>query len=723
MDVSLSLESGTALLLIPLTLGFVIFVYGRTHPIAEGKLRVALVVVRSIAMAILILLIAEPVMGLLSKKVVRPVVAILMDVSGSMATLEGRRSRIGRIKQVVGGDRFQEAFSGAQIAAFGFAEEAFPVQLADLEAITTRGRSTDIAGAIRGSVRQLPDPKALKSILLISDGGHNQGEDPARVANDLGTPVYVLHVGEDDLPADIQITKAEAPEIGYFGQSMTVEATVLSSGFGGSTARVLLYDGENVIGRKTVALSDRAVQAEVSFDVLSDAIGPRFLRVAIPTVESESSSDNNGALVFTRILAEKVHVALVAGAPGPDLSFLRRSLESDSTIATKTFVQKKPGEYYHGVEDLQKELAGAEVIVLLNPDGDMMGGLLGSRVRDRVESGVGLLFAAGRKTYREWSSSNTLTQLLPVGGPASSFVMRPVKLRITAEGEMHPVVRPYRGSQAGPQRAALSDDRPDSWKRLPPLPGYFPLAQLAPGATVLAKGEKNEAPLIVAGRFGRGKVITLVSSDYWRLDLLSSGAGSTSSTIRRFWRNAVKWLAVSSPHARLQVSAEREIYKGGEEIAIVGRVFDELMRPIEGAEVRAVIAERAVSVPFRDVGDGRYRATLRGLSSGNYRFKVEAHLEDELIGTDEGRFAVEEYSVEAVSVLPNRSLLSDIASISGGRAKPLDEWPELVEAMQLKKRIVKDSSVISMREQEWLIAIVTILLAAEWFVRKSHGMI
>ena len=125
---------------------------------------------------------------------------------------------------------------------------------------------------------------------------------------------------------------------------------------------------------------------------------------------------------------------------------------------------------------------------------------------------------------------------------------------------------------------------------------------------------------------------------------------------------------------------------------------------------------------LQDQGGGRYQGSWAGLTPGSHHYVASAY-GNGFIGEDEGRFIVEQHSIESVDVRANTVLLGEIAGASGGRYLALGEWRKMLELLALQKHLVEKSTVVSLWNQRWLVAIVVLLLGSEWFVRKRCGMI
>ena len=435
-------------------------------------------------------------------------------------------------------------------------------------------------------------------------------------------------------------------------------------------------------------------------------------------IEGELTARNNEALVFTRILQGRVRVHVMAGGPGADLAFLQRALTADSTISVSQWVQagSPPGE--QALDGAQE----SDVVVLVDPGTDRLDGIVGETLAGHISNGGGLLFVAGPRSLKSWNPSTRLADVLPVdlsestGGPQSGSL----SLALGSQARQHPVLRSV-------VNGALSvgvADNGDPWAQLPPLPCRISGVRATAGATVLVESVGPRQPVIVAGRYGRGRVIAVVGTGFWRLDLLASGSGVAPKAIREFWRNSVKWLAIEETGGQVRASSERHIYRGGEDVGIVAEVTDELMRPTESAVVRAVLGSSSgTQIALRAQEPGRYRGQWSDLPPGRYTFTVLAEAQGASIGTDSGQFAVEASTLESIDVKPNHQLLREVARASGGDYRPLAEWGDMSDRLSKPPSLVSESRQVSLWGQWWICPLVLGFLATEWLVRKRNGML
>ncbi len=702
------------LFFLPALAVFAHWAYRHTYPQPESARRIILVALRTASFGLLVLILAEPIVGWWSKQVIRPVLLILLDTSPSMKTTEQEKTRLKQVVEVLGAENWQAHLGQAEIRSWGFADSIYPINLDTVAAARFGGRATNIAAALETAVESVGQRERVEGLILFSDGAHNLGRDPGQLAGELGVPVYALGVGGQVMPADVQLAEVRTVETGYVGQRQQINAELRSWGFEGRHAEIILYEGERELQRRSLVLADQGQVQNISFNITPQQAGPRIFRLVVTPMEGEFTRADNEVLVFTRILEERTRTLILAGGPSADLAFLYRSLAADSNIVVETLIQRDVDALY-GSSWSPKVLQDRDVVFLVHPGAWLLNGPPAEDLVRQVRAGTGLVFIGGAKTTKNWRAKSPLAELLPFELAASSpFVAGEIMLKISSEGRRHPIVR-------------LQADEGDPWVRLPPLPGYFRTVGARPGATVLVTGEvegeeTDRIPILSTGTYGQGKVIAALATAFWRLELTSSGFDGQPKTIKRFWRNATKWLAFDAPNGRIRASTARHVYRAGEEVVFSAQVFDELLRPQRGAFVEIALAEGG-SLELQEQGAGHYRGLLDGLAPGAYQYKASAEVDGLEVGVDTGRFVIEEYSIEFSDLRADLLLLNQLARASGGSADLLIAWEEVLKGLSPRKKLVEKAQTQALWGPIWPGLLAVMLLAMEWFLRKRSGMV
>ena len=705
-DISVDLIGGTTwIVMAPVAILVVWRLYAITKPTTGSTVRRTLATIRSVTLALLLLSMAEPVVSMWHQVLVNPKLSILLDRSHSMSVAEAGSSRIGRVSGILGGERFQQELrkTDATYTAVSDTAEEIPLEVA--MHLSVGGNSTDLARGIRTGGQQLGGRRQSGSMLLISDGRHNLGEDPVDVAQELGIPIFALGVGSAAASPDIRLLDAAASKSAYLGNPLTLSVNLVNHGFAGTPVEFVVMAADDTLARKRLALSRSGQTQSVSVDINPKTAGPQYYRVFVEPHVGEGNRSNNEILVFANILGARIKVLLVAGGPSPELSFLSRGLVADSSIVVTTMVYKSHNAVY---EDRWDELSEADVVILSNAGPGTVSAQQLKEIAAKSHRGSGLLILGGKKAFQGWMADDYLRQVLPVHVAEAAYVVKEVPVRGAVERQGHPLLTPLDG---------------DDWTKLAPLSGSVVTAKREQRGTSLVYAPVDDnPPLIVAGTYGSGKVVVALSHSFWRLDLVTSGVGGQAEGIRQFWQNAVRWLASRDASGRLQAAPDRQVYRAGEPLTFTAQVFDEFFRAQSGAEVTVSFGD----ISFQLEGaDGEYWGTWdrQGLQPGSYSFNASARFAGKVVGKDRGEFVIERHSVEDGDMRADTLLLQQIAQVSGGRYRSIDDWDALMRSLNLQTQILEDIETHRLWGSIWPMVTAISLLAVEWTARKRIGMI
>ena len=711
--------SRLVLLAVPPLLAFAYWVYSRTLPAPPRGRAWLLRVLRGIVLLACLLLIADPFLEIARKQAVPAVLATLLDSSRSMAVAAGGDSRISRALGLLRGDGFSRLRSTMRVEALAFSGDAEPVSLDTVAA--TRGDATDISRALAAAVEGRTGPDEVSAILLLSDGAHNSGADPVAVAEELGVPVYAVGIGaESEQPRDIQVLSAEAPAAAYVGQPFPVRVEVRGWGAAEPVTLRLSEDGRELAAVEA-SIPPGGQPGSFELEHVPEAAGPRLYEVSLPALPGEFTRANNRLLLPVTVQRDRVRVEILAGAPGPELTFPLRALRADSTLAVNAAVLRNDSEFYEvgTFAAIAERIAAADVLFLVDPAWLLLERLAGAITR-HLEGGSGLLIMVGPGSLEGWDGGSQAARWLPLSvPPGAGLAAGPGAVAVTAAGRNHPVLLVGSGA-LGAIRSGPRDLSASTWPRLPPMAGIVPGLKPKPGSEVLL--DSGGVPVVAWGMHAGGRVIAACGRGFWRLDFAAAGAGETPETIREFWRNAVKWLAEAGTGGRVRAAPERPVYRSGEEVVVYVTVFDELMRPLPGAEVTAAVRGQSRQA-LQPQGDGRHRGAWTGLGVGRHTVTAAVRWHGEPVGRDSVEFVVDAYSLESSDVRPDHRLLRRVAAASGGEFLTAEDWNAAVERLETPPRLISETTRFEPWGRSWVLAVMVAALAAEWVLRKRGGML
>jgi hypothetical protein len=286
--------------------------------------------------------------------------------------------------------------------------------------------------------------------------------------------------------------------------------------------------------------------------------------------------------------------------------------------------------------------------------------------------------------------------------------------------------------------ARLRDNEADERARLDGMPKFEIINRvrgLKPGASVNAsvRDEKGaELPALAVQRFGRGRTAALMLGDVWKWGMHDP---ASHADMDKAWRQMVRWL-VSDVPSRVQCTVEPLPADANGAVQVQVRVRDEKFQPVDDAivtiEVEPVVfagttgaagtpikleAEPALSEP------GLYQSTYVPRQTGGY--KATAHVKNNAgadLGRAEAGWSTDLAAEEFRSLIPNVTLLEDIARKTGGQIVAADELAAFASKLPQLHAPVMETWSYPAWHTPLMFAFALACLLAEWGIRRWKGM-
>lgn len=702
---------------------FAIWSYRQTIPEISLRRKIIQISLRTIAMSLLIFALFEPVLTMVRAIVEKPQIAILLDNSISAGLADARVNRQKDFEQAltatdfksIGEDRyFITQFDGEarEIVPFAFDSMKFD------------GKATDISLAIKHAAR-LADERNVQAALLITDGAYNTGSNPLHAVSELGKPVYIVGIGDSTEPRDIAVQSILANDVAYIDNPVPVSVNIKTSGYSDGEVKVNLYDNNEFVSEQTFRIASVGEEANLVFQYNPKKEGVRKITATVSSLEGEITAKNNQLSEFIKVMKNKRFVAVFAGAPSADVSFLINSLSSQKGIEIKKYIQKKDSEFFEN-PPTQSELKDAEVIIFVGFPITTSSQSSLDLVKNELERGKPIFFIASQQV--DYNKLKVIQDYLPFVTISS----RPAEFLALADLKADALSSPL-------LRVTGTEKDLDSWKELPPLYRTETFMKVKPESDVVAGVKVNNVPLkeplIVTRSFQNSKSVALLGYGIYRWKLLGYAAdvakerNETPDLLDIFLNNAYRWLSVVSDNKYVRIKTSKKNYNSSETIEIFGQVYDKAYNPIDNATVSVKVSgggqER--DLILTSLGNGRYQGQIAGLMEGDYYFGGDAINESGKLGSDNGRFTVGEVALEYLNFRMNAQLLRALAEQTGGKfytsQNAANFMIDLKNKATFKDKSVSSRSDISLWNLSWLLGTAIVAFAIEWFMRKRAGLV
>jgi hypothetical protein len=463
---------------------------------------------RALALALMVLALANPSLTREDRDPIPSVAAVIVDKSPSQnfgdrnaQTEAARATLVERLKRVPGLEvRVTEAGE------------------ADGETDGTR-----LFSALSATLADVP-PDRVAGAILITDGRVH--DVPANAAAlDFAAPLHALITGHKD-EIDRRVVLTQTPRFGIVGQSQAIGFRVEDQGGKASSAPVTVRRDGEVLEKRVVN-----VGADIKINVPIPHAGPNIVEIEAAPLENELTQVNNRAVISIDGVRDKLRVLLVSGEPHAGERTWRNLLKSDASVDLVHFTILRPPEKQDGTpinelsliafptrELFQQKISEFQLIIF---DRYARQGVLPmiyfDNIAKYVHDGGAVLIAAGPDYASPTSIWRTPLDVILPAEPSGDVTEQPFRATLTEAGKRHPVTRALEGS----------DVNPPHWSQ------WFRLVNIKRTEGTSVMQGPDGKPLLVLAHEGEGRVALLLSDHIWLWARGYQGGGPHLDLLRR----------------------------------------------------------------------------------------------------------------------------------------------------------------------------------------------
>ena len=464
--------------------------------------------VRAIAMALMVLALANPSFTREDRDPIPSVAAVIVDRSPSQQF----------------GDRAKQTQAAREVLVARLNRiRGLEVRVADASKADGENEGTRLFSALSSTLADVP-PDRIAGAIMITDGRVH--DVPANIsALGFAAPLHALITGHAN-EIDRRVVLTQTPRFGIVGQSQTIGFRIEDHGAKIGAAEVIVRRDGEVLEKRVVT-----VHTDIKVKVPIPHAGQNIVEVEASPLVGELTQVNNRAVVSIDGVRDKLRVLLVSGEPHAGERTWRNLLKSDASVDLVHFTILRPPEKQDGTpinelsliafptrELFQQKISEFQLIIF---DRYARQGVLPmiyfDNIAKYVRDGGAVLIAAGPDYASPTSIWRTPLDVILPAEPSGEITERGFRARLTEAGRRHPVTRGLQGS----------DTNPPHWSH------WFRLvdAKRTNGNTVM-EGPDGK-PLLVLAHEGKGRVAMLLSDHIWLWARGFEGGGPHLDLLRR----------------------------------------------------------------------------------------------------------------------------------------------------------------------------------------------
>jgi hypothetical protein len=689
----------------------------------KNKTTALLEIFRFLLLCLFCLTLLDPKRTEIIKSKIKPQLAVLIDQSQSMDTLD-----VNDTASVVK-SRKQWVESIIQSSVLKGLEENTTILIEPFSSKYGETR-TDIQSAISSTTEKFED---LYGILVLTDGDSNLGSPPIQIAPKLrnqNISLFSIFTGSDRILPDLDIEHAWAPSFTLKEERLVVNWKIKNTFDAPQNSVLSLYANDEKVESMPVHFPPNNTHSG-NITWLPSKTGKYLMKLVLEPVQAEAFQDNNSQAFQLRVQDTKIKVLVIDSSPRWEYRFLKNALLRDPGVEVKSLLYR-PGlssaqgnEYLRHFPKNLKELSTFDVIFLgdIAIDPEEITHDNASLLHELViHHAAGIVFIPGRKGKQLSFAGSPLDDLLPIvydpQKPAGLGTANPANLDLTARGRQHWLTD---------LRGAGEPDR-NFWNR---LPGFFWSAMVKkskPGSQVLAthsnfSSEWGKMPLLVVRHYQSGKSLFLGTDSAWRWR-----RGVEDKYHYRFWSQVVRWMARERQQANnqgLRLITYPEKPYVGDQVHLHCIASDLAGFPLELSHVDAKITHpdgvtENIQLTAIKESNGIYTGKLDARKSGDFTIIVSENLNDrKLMHTLPVHLDTIEKKGRPVRTEP----LSALAKLTGGSTESYREWEKLLPRI---KAVISPQSTLKvdrLRTNLFWNCFLFGLLIIYWSWRKLLGLV
>jgi len=471
---------------------------------------------RLLALAILILALANPLIVTETREGLDDVVALIVDRTQSQ-DIGTRQADAERALNAL-----RENLS-----------EMNGLEIREAEVRTDPETGTALFAGLNAVAGQIPADRFAGAI-VITDGQVHDAPDLETFAP--GAPVHMLLTGTPD-ERDRKLSVVRASRFSIVGENAEVTVLVEDTADDAPAGAIISMrvDGEE---RESITVP---IGEETTFELPIDHGGENVIELEVAAGTEEQTLQNNRAVVVVNGVRDRLRVLLVSGQPHAGERVWRDLLKADPSVDLVhfTILRSPDKQEFAPINELslivfpQRELfverlADFDLVVLDRYVNDerVVPLLYLENIARYVEEGGALLLSSGPELARFETSvyATPLASVLPAR-PLGDVAEMPFQPRVTPAGLAHPVTGALEGSnREGPPGG---DPIPADWGRWYRVIG----SEIVGGTAVM--DAPNGLPLLVLDRVGEGRVAHLLSDQVWLWARGHEDGGPQAELLRR----------------------------------------------------------------------------------------------------------------------------------------------------------------------------------------------
>ena len=663
-----------------LSIALAVFMYGYKSK-QSGLLPWVFGILRFITLFAILLLIINPKFKSETYTIEKPKLPVLVDNSASIGELKQKENVSQLLQKLKGNSELNDKFD---ITYYSFGSD-----FRESDSLSFDEKNTNISKAL-ASVNEIFKNQTAPTI-LITDGNQTLGNDYEFSSATFKNPIYPIIMGDSIKYTDLKIEQLNTNRYAFLKNQFPVEVILNYNGTNRVISEFVVTQGASTVYRTNVSFSDKETSKTLNFTLPANSVGLQKYNAQILPLTDEKNKTNNSKQFAVEVIDQATNVLVVSKITHPDLGVLKKAI---TTNEQRTVTFKKPAEAVTALNDFQ-------LVILYQPDRSFAS-----------------VFAEIEKLNKNtWVISGLQTDWYFLNGAQDNFNKEASNQSDDVQAKLNNNYGTFAVDDIG-------------FNNFPPLHTEFGALSISvPNEVMLEQtvsGIANGNPLLATMEINDKRDAIWDGEGFWRWRARSFLETESFKGFDDFIGNLVQYLASNKRRSRLEVTSET-FYYNNNPIKISVQYFDKNYvfdgRSSLNISVKNKETEKQTVFPML-LRNNYYEVDLNSLPAGEYTFTVSVTNEEV---SSSGSFTILDFNVEQQFLNADVSKLRRVAKNTNGKAYFATQSDSLINALventNFQNIEKSEQKVVPLIDWKYLLALIVLALAAEWFIRKYNGLI
>nr|WP_317632021.1 hypothetical protein [uncultured Flavobacterium sp.] len=629
---------------------------------------------RFISIFLILILLINPTFKFKSNQIEKVSLPVLIDNSQSIAYLDSTFIKKDW-KAIFETSELKEKYA---VDVF-----TFDSGLNTYDSLHFKAKTTNIA-------RAAEDLKAIYGnkfmpIVLLTDGNQTQGSDFAYAFN-TNAKVFPVVVGDTSFVYDARIFQANANKYVYLKNQFPIEifADVVTQT--PTNVNLIIKENGTQVYKKQFALSPTKNTISETVYLTANSVGLKKYEVTLLTDQVEKNTTNNSKIIGVEVIDQKTEIAIVSEIVHPDLGVLKRAIEKNKQRKVSIL---KPNEV--------NNISLFDLVVLYQPTTTFE--TLLSNIKKQNKN---YLLFSGLSTNYAWLNEQQTDYAFNLSNQKEQYVAEKTNNFSIFEVPNLP------------------------YNQLAHLDFPFGKVEAKTQNQVLfylnTRGVNTQQAMLAFHQNNNQKKAYWFGENLWKWRVETA---SDNDNFDILIDKIIQYLAIKTPKQNLVVTSE-SIYNQTDEIVISAQYFNKNLEYDNSAIIEAELSDSnkkwTKKYSFTKL-TSEFVLNLSGLEPGNYVLKVT---EKNSKTTVTKNFEVLAFNQELQAVNANVKALQVLANTTNAKVYHHAEIDKLIQHLlqqeeynPTQKEVITKQKLI---DWKWLLILLILTLASEWFIRKYNGL-